>query len=488
MGLHRWSRWRVLAVAALLQAPLVAVEAIATTCTDLCGSGSGECVISTNEIVAAGSVIDCGTRDMRIDGPNGFIEVVGGFVTIRAHNLVVTDANGARHIEAKAGSSGGPFGIIAELSGSLEVSGYLLAKDNLGGGRIQIDAQGDINVLSNAFAGKGIRAHGTQGGAPGGQITLSSGGTITLDDEVMAESGTPGSAPGGRIEIGAAGDVIINEFISVNGRSQAGTIQIEAGDLIEVNDVLKAEGLGAEGDGGTIHLAATQVIVDAALSAQGGVGASGGKSAGGQVRIDAGDTGVAINAGINVTSGETGSGSDAGGIVIDSTGPVAIAGVELETKADANGGDGGNIAISAGGNLSVATNAVLDARGHTAGGGSGATISLYGCATTVAAGADLLAGGAIGGTIEVTGRESMTLTSGATLDAGGSDPGDIVLMARLTGTCSNDPTRECKVNADCTIGCQNGTCNLRATVQSGVNFTPSGATVEYDRGVEPCVD
>jgi hypothetical protein len=186
---------------------------------------------------------------------------------------------------------------------------------------------------------------------------------------------------------------------------------------------------------------------------------------------------------VNVTGGEAGSGLNGGAIIAESDGAISVAsGVTLLTKSDAHGGDGGDVSLDARGGTLTVGDATIDVRGDWSGSGegTGAEVTLKGCGVSIGAGATVDARGYDGGSVLIAGRETLTVSGTSLVDVNGTggDDGAIELAYRLPGRCnagapqacefshcqanpghcSNDPNRQCAVNADCTIGCNTGTC------------------------------
>jgi hypothetical protein len=477
-------------------------------------------------------VIDCSGRDVHIKGGNGRIEVLNGIVTLRARDLRIEEQ---RSIQAHRDQSGGPFGMRIELTGRLDVLGFLQAKSDYGGGSVAVQAAGDVAV-GNAGGGQGINANATARNSPGGRIAIVSGGDVAIGDPVVADGSSLDVGEGGEISIAAAGDITVGERLSVYGHdADAGTISLTTENgSIDVQGPLKAEGAGQEGNGGGIYLDGQQITVSALLSAQGGLGTGGALSTGGTVRLEAGSGGIILYDDVNVTGGEAGSGVDGGAFVVESRGPVTIAsGVDVNTKSDANGGDGGDVLIAAGAALTVG-NVTIDARGHWGGTGegTGARIDLSGCNVSIAPGAMLDARGYNGGAVSIAGRETLAVGAGSTVNVSGAggEAGSIVLSYRFpgtcsgaplqgcevaacmpTGSCSNAPQTPCTTNANCTSGCSTGQCrricsndayrscttNAHCTgcasgctgpnpITTDAVFLPDPPTLEENRNLEPC--
>jgi hypothetical protein len=496
----RSRRWLLAALAACVFSPLVGSPALAACdIEDHCSGDppvctcpeSPECVVGTIQTIPAGGTVDCDGIDIRIVANNGRIEVYDGFVTVRARDLRI---DGGQAIRAfRSADNGIPFGVNVELTGTADIRGRVEANSSWGGGAVRIDTAGDM-LFPNTGGGVAVEARGTLANAPGGEIELDSDGDIVIEEAIYADTpdGTyTGVAEGGDVEIRAAGTVTVDALIKVFGReTQAGSVRITSEGRIGANGLpledpeavacgsadqtskivvdgnILAEGGNKNGHGGEIELTARRIEVNDKLSAQGGLNVGGGLSEGGSVQIAAGDCGVALNDQIDVTGGEGGSGMSGGAIVVESAGDVSVAaGALLNTRADANGGDGGGIIITAEGDLTIGAGATLDARGHTGGGGegSGAPIDLRACNLSIAADVTIDSTGYEGGTVELTGREQVTIAASASVDATGptdDDDGEIILRTP-PGACAHDADLQCSASAECEHGCTSGTCQTQ---------------------------
>ncbi len=452
--------------------------ALATTCQDVC-PGSGTCTIAVGRTVTPGSDLDCSGRDIVLANPLGSLEVNDGLFTLRAANLTI---EATRHITATSGASGLPFGLGLVLSGTFDATGFLRANSGTRGGTISVKAVGDIFVRHAEGETLGIRAVGETADDPGGRVRLTSGGAVLIEDEILAENqGVSGNGAGGEIVIRASGDITVNARLSVHGRGTGGAIALTTGGNIDVNEPVVADGGGPSGNGGGIEMAAARIVLNDALIAKGGLGASGGQAAGGSVELQAGAFGITINSGIDVTGGAGGGGS----ITAESEDDLTVStGVTLASQSTLNGGNGGSIALHAEDQLTIGQSVTIDASGQTASGGegSGADIDLDACAVSIPASVTIDASGFHGGTVILAGRQSLTV--GATVDASGTDSdGEIELAYR--GTCSNVPTRTCGTNAECTVGCSTGQCSQPNT--TGAIFIPTPPELNNDRSLVPCL-
>lgn len=482
-----------------------------TSCATICDSGSTSthCQITSCKKISPGATLDCGTKDVSIQGSLGRLRVEDGVVTLKAHNLSVgvpdyTTNPTTNRVEAirTSGSTDG-YGIAIELSGNYFSRGYLKAQGK-GGGSVHLLVEGDVDVHA---AGDGILADGTGTDSPGGEIVIRSGGSILLNSSLLANSGGSGSALGGRIEVHAAGSVsggTSGSRISANGRAEegevggGGTILLSAGTDLTLVRVIEAEGGLPYGDGGEVHLEGDSIVINddaylttpATISARGGVGASGGKAAGGLVTMTAGPGGISIGENsaviLNMTGGASGAGQDAGALIATSDGPIVLDEVLVDAKSNHAGGDGGSISLTAAGSLTIGAATTLDARGRTVNSaeGVGDEIRLAGCTVTITPGATLRTNGYEGGPISIVAREA--LYAGGTYNSSGTGPdGDVPirLVVRWRGVCSTNWSKKCADSLDCPGAyCVFG----NPSVHSGASFTPSPPEILAERSLPSC--
>ena len=473
----------------------------ATNCVCSAPPGTTSCEFTTQWNAAAGAVLDCTGKDVTLSSSNGSFNVTNGWLTVLADDLVI---NTGAHVEATGSVAGTSFGMRIVLTGKLDLIGFLRANGSQGGGNIVVKAAGDVSMPpAGAVAnGNGLIAEPTSPGHPGGHVDIDTEGVLVTRNPISVNGSLSGVGPGGSVNVRAR-DVTIGANVTADGsHGSGGSIQIVAdalgapsGGMVQVDERVSAEGAGTEGDGGVIEISGSQGVVLAdVVSAQGGVGYFGGQASGGRVIIYGGPSGVAINYTVNATSGARGSeGGNVASIVAESAGSISVAaGVELLTKSDANGGDGGPIVLTAGGDVTIG-DAMLDARGHFAGANSGAggRIMLSGCDVTVAPGATLDVRGHDGGSVAVSARSRLDVSSPAggpttVVDAGGNggEDGTVDLAYRAPwlcaaknpttqlrsdclpndvcrGVCSNDQARTCAVDPDCTVGCSTGQCQSK---------------------------
>ncbi len=466
-----------------------AMALTADDCTDICGSGSGACTIGANWDIVPGSVIDCSGRDVTVT-INGVLKVTDGGYSLYAANLQVDGPGGT--LTAVQGSNGIPGSIFVKTTGWVSLSGKIRANGDQGGGTISVVTGGDMVINDNGT--DGVEALGTSTAGDGGSIDLTVGGHLTVYDPVLADSGASGMTSGGRIRMKAGGHVWVGSSgnISAYGRQGGGgeIVIVSENDDVLLYRPVEAEGIGSGANGGSVEVSAgNKLEVGHPISVLGGVNVSGSAADGGSVELLAGCGGIDITAAIEA-GGVSGTGASevdsGGGIVIESRGMVEISsGVVLDTRALQSGGSGGSVRIAARDLVDLQGTAKIDTRGSTSSGGQAGSVQITGCRVKVASGATIDATGAIGGTIALRASKAppttngsepqpMTIGSASVIHAAGStnaDNGRIELspLHSQPGVCSNNPARECAVDADCTAGCETGTCSYANPDTAGLS-------------------
>src|SRR5437867_11451903 len=94
----------VLVPITLLTTLLIAAPVGATTATDICGSNADPCVVSSPKTVAAGSILDFGTRQLDVKS-GGSLTVSSGLMTIKAGSVRLE--SGGDLVGADEGGYGG---------------------------------------------------------------------------------------------------------------------------------------------------------------------------------------------------------------------------------------------------------------------------------------------------------------------------------------------------------------------------------------------
>jgi hypothetical protein len=462
----------LLASAALLAAS--SEIARATTCQDVC-PGTGACTISSTIDVDPDSRIDCSGRDVTFT-IYGNLRVTGGHLWFAARHVTVNAATteGGGFIGRE--SAGGVQSVVQlDLSGNLDLYGKIRVNGNKGGGTIAVSAAGDIRIWEKGS--DGIEADGTAAGADGGEIRVEAGGSIAISDPIHAAGAGSAETSGGTIEIVAGGDILSDQHghISAEGfKGLGGLVSLTSlgGDVV-IHEHIDVEGRGATGDGGQVEIrAADRVEIHDQMTARGGVNVGGGQAAGGHVNVVAGCGGVLIAANVLANGGQLGTESASGDVKVESRGTVTVAGgVTIDVRALESDGLGGSIDLRSEQDLVLASSSKLDARGGASGGGEGGSIVLDACSVSVASSATVDVTAASGGSVSIaatqapptTGAQPLYIATGALLKAKGAtaDQDGAIDLAPTTskaGKCSNDGSRSCFLDLDCTVGCQTGDC------------------------------
>jgi len=495
-----------LSIGVLALALTAPAQLLATTADDLCASSANPCVVATPVVVTDGSVIDVLNRELRI-ASGGALDVGAGTMTLRAATLTIQSGGFVRGLGAVS-TGGGTVNVTADvvtIAGTLDVSGApagnlditanttftatgsitarALSRDELGG-TIQITAgsvaiSGPVSVAGgfDSIGGDlGVAATGNVtisslldvAGGDGGGIeidagSMTSGGNITFSDTALlrADATTAGGF-GGSIDVTALGDALTTGLVTVNGQLSAkgltGTEEIGGGsggcvDVSASGDIhvdrssarLTAEGGAPDGDGGEVAFTSDNggVVLEGTATAA----CAGPESNGGSVTIDAAEN-VVVNGSMLVTGGDGGGGEATIG---SANASVAVGRSALIDVSSTSAGQGGEISIDSGigclGSHAVLVEGRLDADGGTSG-GSGGSIDVSGgesvrIASTGSMRAAGTMGGGSGGTVSVTAATGTTAIEAPIVISGGSPngPGGIVSLESaglLSLTAPND--------------------------------------------------
>lgn len=438
---------------------MLSAPALATTANDICAANADPCIVTTVVPVTANSVIDLGTRELRVNA-GGALDVGGGTMTVRAGRLTVNTGGFIRASGTSAASAGT---LILEVAGPVTIAGSLDARGTPGG-TINVTSTANVTIGGNATT-PGITARSLSTSEIGGTINITAA-SVNVDGVMTVLGGF--DALGGDVSITATGSVVINGSIDTTG-GDGGSIDIEAGVAPGAGDVtignsavLKVDATVAGGFGGTLDVVANgdgvehgHIAVDGVLTATGKTGgedtgggaggcititaagtvtntraastisvAGGGPDGdGGEIEINSNHATIVING--KADSGSAGLESSGGSTTIDAFGDVTINGQLTSTGGDGGGGEVDLASDSAG--VSVARTAVVDV-GSTAAGSGGAISVESGVGDSspravVIEGTLAASGGAnggAGGTIELDGGDSVRVTSTAVLHADGA--------------------------------------------------------------------
>lgn len=406
LGLCRPSRRGVArGVLAAAMAFLAPAGARATTANNLCAPTADPCRVNSTVNVTPGSVIDVGARRLLITS-RGALNLSSGMMTLRAAELTVDPNGGSLSANGSLSTPGGKIVVIAD----------------------RITINGGIDAT----------------GAPGGTVTLTSTGPLTLAGVLDVHSRAT-DAGGGSAELQGT-DVTVTSTGRINAlggpQDFGGTIDFRATGTLLVGGNLTATG----GDGGDVDLSASgaltinsSVVIAADASAAGGSGGGITASAVGNLVIDGNLSAIGRNG-----SDETG-GGDGGTITLDGS---TINATRTMSMMDVSAGGPDGVA----GDIDVTTSlGDVDLRSHIQAGstgvdGTGGTISIDAAgAAAISGDIDGSGGGDSGGDIEITSGSVLTVNMAAslTVDASGSGAGgDIDLDAAasviISGTLVTD--------------------------------------------------
>jgi hypothetical protein len=289
---------------------------------------------------------------------------------------------------------------------------------------------GEVTVEPNAS----LRARGTVS-APAGKI-IAVADTIIINGSIDASG-----APGGMVTLTSTGTLTVGGVLDVRSRSNddnGGDAELQGIDItITASGRVTALG-GAQGFGGTIGVnAGGALVVGGALTASGGEG--------GEIDISAAGA-LTVNASIIVEADGTAAGGSGGDVTVSAIGVLTMNGVLSAVgrngSTDTGGGDGGNITIDGstvnvtltaarvaataggpdglGGDVEVtSSNGGIDFRGHLdAAGpgteGTGGTVSIDAAGPAIVSGEiNVKGGGDSGGDLDVSSGTDLTIGSSA---------------------------------------------------------------------------
>jgi hypothetical protein len=332
-------------------------RARATTAADLCPAGTGPCVVSRSVRVDDNSVIDTGTRHLVI-AAGGVLIVDSGTMTLQADRLTIEDGGFLRAL-GTASEAGGTIHATANVIavvGQVEVAGAP-------GGEVTLTSTGELTVTG------AIDANARSRDEDGGAIMLQ-GATITLAGPVTANGGRDGL--GGDVDVNSAGDLLVSRNVEASG-GDGGSVDLVAGAsgtgnlTVSQTGRVQADALTEDGFGESVSLSASgdgiangHIIMHGLITVSGIAGGNAGA-----IDIDAaGDVrGTDTTAHIIASGGRP---NGAGGeISITSTlgQYTCVATIEVRGNSAA---PGGSLDLDFGGGIILAT--PIDARGGTVGG------------------------------------------------------------------------------------------------------------------------
>jgi hypothetical protein len=496
-------------------------DALSNTTNVLCASPSGPCtsttvtVSSPLEVQSGACAFDLGGRALVVDR---IFDIVGtGYIKIfNAGDVTVTDSGKLRARGDYQSSPIGPGGTISvDSTGAISFDGVI----DVGGdpsGSISLKAVGTITLETGSLIrGVGTSSFVDDGArfADGGSLDLvSTGGSIEVNGDIVLNG--ENAAQGGDAYLQAARNIVVTQPIEAAAGGDGGSVDMAAGDDITIAKYVDVDSRLSGGIGGDISVAAGEdslggVITGGALTISNGAMKLNGSSGdgyggdGGDFRARAmGPMLLTSTASVKV---DAGSGFDGtGGSIFLRTGDTDMSAVGaldgdltlqgvVKGRSGDGGGWGGDLVVSAGRDLDI--DALVDLGGREGGGtvlseagrnfeltstvnanattseGNGGVVWVQACDVSLAASGDILATGEWGGSVELVGRQHVAVDANSSVDASGWW-GGILLVTKTFGTCSNDPTRDCRSNADCIIGCGVGTCQ-------NVNPDTGGTTTQF---------
>ena len=113
------------------------------------------------------------------------------------------------------------------------------------GGELSIKAAGNVEVLSRVVAYGGL--HGS-----GGRLEIDSGASITIGGDVLATGGSSADGEGGSVELAAVGDVAVTALVDLSG-TEGGSLEIARSQAVVLPGTIVARGVGGKGGQIEIH-------------------------------------------------------------------------------------------------------------------------------------------------------------------------------------------------------------------------------------------
>ncbi|TMA52504.1 MAG: hypothetical protein E6J76_07140 [Deltaproteobacteria bacterium] len=218
-------------------------------------------------LTAGGSVNSAG--DLLVKGTPGD----AGSISISAVGAVTLA--GEVHLEAGIDGLGGDLTVSA--GGAIAASGALVdSSGGLKGGSIDLEAGGDLST------GGKLDVSGNGAGSDGGFLVLNANGAITVGGRIAADgSGSPDFGGfGGDVSVSAGGNIQLNEQINAAGGApdgEGGAIDLSAGlNIVQTQQIL-ALGIGSDAFGGTVFATAGGLLsLGALIDLHGGSNGGGG--------------------------------------------------------------------------------------------------------------------------------------------------------------------------------------------------------------------
>ena len=426
----------LLATAGLLApVPAPALISNVTQASDVCAPAADPCVIADTVQVVSGSVLDFGTRTVRID-PGGQIDIGTGSVTILCGDFSAATGTAvailARGPNGSGGFDGGvltleargqcaslpaiacigdldcPVGTCSAVTGKVDLDGVVQ-------GRGAIPADVWISAAGDVWLRRTINVRATVADGDGGELWVESGtASIHVDGGVDASGRSAGG--GGTVSLTSALDTWVSSTIDARGGDWGGGfIEVDAGRDVRVTSGLLATSTAGTGSGGDVTLIANRDVI---LGGTAEIDTDGHLSASGVFAGDGGDQDLTAGGVLTVTSG-----------------------VSLHGDGGAPDGVGGRLALAAGGNLRFAGSA--SAGGGTGQGVGGSVEFAAGGRLELSSGSRIVVtGDGAGGLVTVDGSAFSALAGTIDVSSGaGGAPGQVQVVVAgdglVGGTISN---------------------------------------------------
>jgi filamentous hemagglutinin family protein len=343
-------------------------------------------VAAGKRLMLVGGSVDITGAALRSD--SGAVDLVGaGGETEVARNasaakLAAAGATGNVRLSefTSVDTSGAGGGVIRIVGGTvtLDRTGLLSINDGGGGGGVSIRARGDVSLTGGTLA-----AAFSQGPGRAGDLRISAGGDIVLDDSLLAtDSFDEGDG-------GDGGDIRLE---ATNARIQASFLQTESdgpGDSGDVSLTLTkalfltgaseiAAGTNGVGAGGAVRISAGDVEilegsqVRANGSATEGPGGNVDIQVRGTLRIAGSQTLLSGERQFSTISAQTDGTADAGDVVVAAAEVLLRDGGRITTQA--RSGDGGNVDLKVAFQLSLDDSRITTSVRSGDGGGGNITI------------------------------------------------------------------------------------------------------------------
>lgn len=498
-------------------APRVLAQVSCADPNNLC---TGDPCTITNTSVQSPCIVDFGNRTLVIAG---ILDVPdAGTLSFTAATIIVQGPIDGRHVGNGSGS-GAAITLISttgdiELRGEIDVSGTvasgtidvqaganLLVKDRLNaktagsnitasGGDVSLDAQGTILTDQTAV----IDVAGLDETTSGGSVSIDGDAGVTVKGRVRAVGN-----PSGTVSVSSAnGSVVLDKDIRVEGETvDGGTVTVNAGTGVRVNQVIRADSEDANGGTVTLNAASGDVVINDAPNVRGVssgslsisaplgtvapnviLNARGTSMNGGSIAIAAATVDLRRNLDVR---GRLGVG---GTIDLDATTLLNLSGGDMR----AEGIDGGTVDLRGGaasGDVTILKTSTIRATG-TGGGGGSVMVSAPAGAVSMKGLVDVVGRDFSGGQVQVDGA-FVTIGPGARFDADGdfSFSGGVLQFTQSgTGLMLLDGTFDARRNGTIEASAPSGDLTARGRfrvapagcvgLSAGGTLDTSGATTD----------